>query len=115
MLGRAGVSRRDLPRTIELRHPTDGGTWMVPQGSVLVMLVELVDRIPEPPPSRRRGRPPRYSDRLFLKALVVMIVRRLPKVHTLLEVLAQPEMRPIRDLLTEGRRCPSRRTWERRL
>jgi hypothetical protein len=44
-----------------------------------------------------------------------MIVRRLPQVHTLLEVLAQPEMRPIRDLLVEGGRFPSRRTWERRL
>jgi hypothetical protein len=88
---------------------------MVLQEPVLVMLIKLVDRTPEPPPERRRGRPPRYSDRLFLKALVLMVVRRLPKVHTLLEVLAQPEMRPIRDLLTEGGRFPSRRTWERRL
>jgi hypothetical protein len=88
---------------------------MVAQGSVLVRLMELVDRIPEPPPSRRRGRPPHYSDRLFVKALVLMIVRRLPKVHTLLKVLAQPELRPLRDRLTEGGRFPSRRTWERRL
>jgi hypothetical protein len=79
------------------------------------MLMELVDRIPEPPLERRRGRPPRYSERLFVKVLVLMIVRRQPQVHTLLEVLAQPEMRPIRDLLTEGGRFPSRRTWERRL
>jgi hypothetical protein len=88
---------------------------MVPQEPVLVMLIKLVDRIPEPPPRRGRGRPPRYSDRLFLKALVLMIVRHLPKVHTLLEVLAEPEMRPIRALLIEGGRYPSRRTWERRL
>src|SRR5919197_6544986 len=46
---------------------------------------------------------------------VVMVVRHLPKVHTLLEVLAEPGMRPVRELLTEGGRCPSRRTWERRL
>jgi hypothetical protein len=88
---------------------------MVSQESVLVMLLKLVDRIPEPPPARRRGRPPRYADRLFLKALVLMIVRHLPKVHTLLEVLAQPAMRPVREQLTEGGRFPSRRTWERRL
>jgi DDE family transposase len=88
---------------------------MVPQEPVLILLLKLVDRIPEPPPERRRGRPPRYSERLFLKALVLMIVRHLPKVHTLLEVLAQPEMRPVRGLLTERGRFPSRRTWERRL
>ena len=88
---------------------------MVLQDSVLVRLMQLVDRIPDPPPARRRGRPPRYPDRLFLKALVLMIVRRLPKVHTLVEVLAQPELRPLRDLLTERGRFPSRRTWERRL
>jgi len=88
---------------------------MVPQDWVLVTLLELVERIPEPPPSRRRGRPPRYSDRLFLKALVLMIVRHLPRAHTLLEVLAQPAMRPVRERLTECGRFPSRRTWERRL
>ena len=50
---------------------------MVPQESVLVMVVRLVDRIPLPPPAptRPRGRPRVYSDRLFLKALVIMIVR----------------------------------------
>ena len=79
------------------------------------MLIRLVDRIPEPSPERRRGRPPRYSERLFLKALVLMIVRHLPKVHTLLEVLDQPEMRPMRAMLTEHGCYPSRRTWERRL
>jgi hypothetical protein len=91
---------------------------MVPQGSVLVTLVDLIDRLPEPPPRRRgRGRPAVYSDRLFLKALVIMVVRHLPRVHTLLEVLAQdtPEMRRLRALLAEGGRFPARRTWERRL
>jgi hypothetical protein len=88
---------------------------MVAQGSVLLMLLDLIDRIPEPPPAARRGRPPTYPDRLFLKALVLMIVRHLPKVHTLLEVLAQPEMRAVRERLTERGRYPSRRTWERRL
>jgi hypothetical protein len=58
-----------------------------------------------------------YSDRLFLKAIVIMMVRHLHKVHELLSVLQQstPEMQVLRDLLTENGRYPSRRTWERRL
>jgi hypothetical protein len=47
---------------------------MVPESSVLVALVQLVDQIPVPPCHGRRGRPPVYADRLFLKALVIMIV-----------------------------------------
>jgi hypothetical protein len=90
---------------------------MVPEPSLLVGLVLLVDRIPPPAPAPRRGRPAVYPDRLFLKALVVMIVRRLPRVHLLLAVLAQdtPEMRRLRALLSERGRFPARRTWERRL
>ncbi len=90
---------------------------MVAKDSPLVLLVSLVDRIPQPPSPPRRGRPAVYSERLFLKALVVMVVKRLPTVHALLAVLAQdtPEMRRLRDLLTEGGRFPARRTWERRL
>jgi hypothetical protein len=54
---------------------------MVANGSNLVTLVELVDRLPlAPPPPVVRGRPRMYSDRLFLKALVIMIVKRLPTV-----------------------------------
>ncbi len=58
-----------------------------------------------------------YSDRLFLKALVIMIVRHLHKGHELLSVLAQPtaEMATLRSLLSEQGRFPSRRIWERRL
>jgi hypothetical protein len=54
---------------------------------------------------------------LFLKALVIMIVRHLHKVHELLRVLAEPtaEMQALRPLLSQGGRCPTRRTWERRL
>ena len=92
---------------------------MVLQESVLVMLVRLVDAIPlpPPPPTRPRGHPRVYSDRLFLKALVIMIVRRLVSVHELLSVLAEPtaEMQTLRALLTEQGRYPSRRTFERRL
>lgn len=90
---------------------------MIHERSILVTLITLVDLIPMPTPSRRRGRPWVYPDRLFLKALVVMIVRRLTKVHILLAVLDQPtdEMRQLRALLTENGRYPSRRTFERRL
>ena len=90
---------------------------MVPQPSLLVALVQLVDRLPLPPAPARRGRPPVYSDRLFLKALVIMIVKHLPRVHTLLAVLEEPtpEMQCLRALLTEQGRYPTRRTWERRL
>jgi hypothetical protein len=91
---------------------------MVPEWSPLVALVALVDQIPLPPPQPpRRGRRRIYSDRLFLKALVIMIVRRLPKVHLLLAVLDEPtpEMQHLRSLLTEQGRYPTRRTWERRL
>jgi hypothetical protein len=79
----------------------------------------LVDQVPmpPPPPKRRRGHPKVYSDRLFLKALVIMIVRHLHKVNEFPSVLAQdtPEMQTLRALLTENGRYSSRRTWERRL
>ena len=91
---------------------------MVPEPSLLVALVQLVERLPAPPAAPPgRGHPKVYSDRLFVKALIIMIVRRLSKVHTLLAVLDQPtaEMRQLRALLTEQGRYPTRRTWERRL
>src|SRR3954463_201455 len=91
---------------------------MVSESSVLVALVRLVDDLPLPPPRpRRRGRPAVYTDRVCLKALVIIIVRRLPKVHLLLSVLEEPtpEMQRLRALLTEQGRYPTRRTWERRL
>ena len=92
---------------------------MIGQVSLLVMLVQLVDRLPAPPPplKRGRGRPKVYTDRLFLKALVIMIIRHLHTVHELLTVLDQPtpEMQLLRTLLTEQGKFPCRRTWERRL
>ena len=56
---------------------------MIPQEPLLVLLVRLVDRMPMPhsPKKPGRGRPKTYTDRLFLKALVIMIVRQLHKVH----------------------------------
>ncbi len=92
---------------------------MITQDSVLVQLIRLVDQIPtpQPPPRRPRGRPIFYSQTLFMKALVIMIVRRLHKVGELLAVLEEEtaEMREVRQLLFEGGRFPSRRTFERRL
>ena len=92
---------------------------MIVQESLLVMLVKLVDRIPMPssPKKRGRGRPRFYPDGLFLKALVIMMVRRLHKVHQLLAALDQPtaEMQALRALLRVEGRYPARRTWERRL
>jgi hypothetical protein len=92
---------------------------MIEHDTRLVTLVKLAGRVPSlPPPARRcRGRPMRYLDRLFLQALVIMIVRHLHTVHARLSVLAQPtpEMRALRALLTVDGRFPARRTWERRL
>ncbi len=92
---------------------------MVRQETLLVLLVRRVDRIPLPPTPKKpgRGRPKTYTDRLFLKALVIMIVRHLHKVHELLSVLEQPteEMNQLRALLVEKGRYPTRRTFERRL
>lgn len=64
---------------------------MVRQESTLVMLVQAVDTIPLPEPPARlgRGHPVIYAERLFLKALVVMGVKRLTTVYELLSVLAQ--------------------------
>jgi hypothetical protein len=91
---------------------------MILPTSILVALLQVVDRLPLPAMRPApRGRPPLSSDRLFLKALVVMVVRHLPTVHALLGVLTQPtaEMEQVRQLLSEEGRFPSRRTCERRL
>jgi len=96
---------------------------MALQDSLLIALVQLIDVIPLPPPPKpHRGYPHVYSDRLCLKALVIMIVRRLATAGTrlrvsLLAILEQPtpEMQQVHALLTEHGRSPSRRTWELRL
>jgi hypothetical protein len=52
-----------------------------------------------------------------MKALVVMIVKRLHKVGEPLAVLEEdnPQMREVPQLLSEGGCFPSKRTFERRL
>lgn len=92
---------------------------MILREPVLVMFLKLVDRIPMPPPpeKRKRGRQKQYSDRLIVKALIVMIVRRLYTAYSLLAFLEQETdlTLALRPLLMEDDRFPSRRTWERRL
>lgn len=92
---------------------------MVISNNLLVNLVQMIDRIPMPPPPAKqsRGHPITYSDRLMLKALLIMIIRRLYSAWALLRFLeqAEPVVAQLRALLTEQGRFPCRRTWERRL
>jgi hypothetical protein len=92
---------------------------MIEQETLLVTLVRLVSRMPlvAAPKKRKRGRPTTYPNRLFLQALVIMIVRQLHTVYELLSVLSEPtaEMQTLRSLLTIDGHFPTRRTWERRL
>src|SRR5262245_12703192 len=66
---------------------------MISVNSILVSLVRLVDTLPFPPPAtrRKRGRQQTYSEQLIVKALVVMIVRRLYTAWALLAFLQQPD------------------------
>jgi hypothetical protein len=93
---------------------------MVPQDTLLIILVGLIDLIPTPPEplQAKRGRRKTYPDRLFLKALVIMMVRQVHTPSGLLAILAQPtvEMQNLlRHLTLPDGRFPCRRTWERRL
>lgn len=95
----------------------------VTSSSLLVSFVQAIDSVhclsPTPPHSgpRRRGRPRVYEDTLFLKALVIMVLRRLTSAHELWQTLHEPtwEMATLRSLLSCQGRFPCRRTWERRL
>jgi hypothetical protein len=91
---------------------------MLTRGSILVSFLWLVEQIPPPPPpvKRQRGRQEFYTDKLFVKALIVMVIRRLYTAYALLSFLDQddPVAQAIRPLLTEHGRFPTRRTWERR-
>ena len=93
---------------------------MVRQESLLVRLLDQIDRAPMPEPRNtapRRGRPRQYSDRLMLKAVAVMVARRLHTPHALLAFLEQDDLvaTRVRECLLENGCFPSRRTWERRL
>ena len=92
---------------------------MLRQPSLLISLVVLMDRFPWPPesPTRLRGRPKTYAERLIMKALVIMILRRPYTAYAGLAFLDQDDAVAVRlrPLLCEQGRFPSRRTWERRL
>lgn len=93
---------------------------MVSQGSLLVILVGLIDLIPVPPEPihRKCGRAKMYPDRLFLKTLVIMIVRQVHNPSGLLAILAQAneDMQTLQQELRLPDGCfPCRRTWECRL
>jgi len=93
---------------------------MVPQDSLLVILVGLIDLIPMPAElvHRKRGHPKTYPDRLFLKALVIMIIQQVQTPSGLLAILTQPtaEMQVLRqELSLPDGRFACRCTWERRL
>jgi hypothetical protein len=92
---------------------------MLQHSSLIVRLVMLVDLIPLPPqPTKpKRGRHKTYSDRLILKALIVMIIRRLYSAYALHQFLHQDDLvaQALRILLTENAKTPCRRTFERRL
>ena len=92
---------------------------MIQPQPLLVTLVQLVDGIPEPPAAvqRKRGRPKVYADRLIIKALIIMIIRRLYTATSLLNFLEQEThlTHQLRELLTQDGRFPTQRTWERRL
>lgn len=88
------------------------------QESALLHILDLVDQMPLPEPDApRRGRVETYPLCLFLKATLIMIAKRVNKVHELLQTLAEPtrEMQRLRNALTCAGKMPSRRTFERRL
>ena len=109
---------RPPPKYFSDQTVYSGGTDMLTHGSILVSFLWLVEQIPTPPPpvKRQRGRQAFYSDTLFVKALIVMIIRRLYTAYALLHFLEQddPVALRLRPLLTEHGRFPTRRTWEQR-
>ena len=91
---------------------------MIHADALLIKLVLLIDKLPQPQTSRGggRSRPLVYPEMLFLKALMIMTLRHLYKVGELLAVLEEQSMQPLKAiLLGKDGRFPSRRTWERGL
>lgn len=88
---------------------------MVAESEPLVDLLTLVVGIRLPDVQPRRGRPEVYAAHLFLKALVVMLVRRVWTAHGLLAILAEPtpQVAPVRAWRSggSGKRAAGLRYW----
>ena len=63
---------------------------MVPQASLLLALVDLIDVLSSPTVTARGGRPAVYSAHLFVKTLVIMLVRNVSTGSGLNATLEQP-------------------------
>src|SRR5262245_4508363 len=89
------------------------------RASLLVTLLKLVERVPMPSsrPPRGTGRPTVESARRFLKAVVIMLVRPLPRVQAFVSGLNAPtaERGLVYARLPAAGHMPTRQTWERRL
>ena len=92
---------------------------MLHREPLLLMLLMLVDEVqwPQPAAQRRRGRPITYSERLIVKALVIMIIRRLYTAYRLLAFLEQETELTcrLRELLMLYATTHGRGLWRRRL
>ena len=93
---------------------------MIQQESLLVTLLSWVDRLPEEAFAERprgKGHGQVYSERVFVKVALVMLVQHWPRVQECYEALHQPsaEMERLRAELSERGRFPSRRTLNRRV
>jgi hypothetical protein len=92
---------------------------MLRQKSGLVTLVQRLEAWPWPsaPAQRARGRPQTAAERLLVKALVIMMTRRLATAYAWLPFRTQAELaaQQRRPLVPAHGRLPTRRTWERRL
>src|SRR6266581_4371856 len=117
---RAGLASTRLPpQHFSTQLKAEEVLRMITGDSILVSLVRMVDHLPFPPPPtrRKRGRQQTYSAQLIVKAVVVMIIRRLYTAWALRAFLhqADPVVAQLRPLLTEHGQWPTRRTWDRRL
>ena len=90
-----------------------------PRQDTLLLLLDLIDSLdlPTKPRTVKTGRKQHYPEQLFLKAAVIMTLKRLNKVFELLSTLDEPTlpMRKLRQHLSYQGKLPTRRTFERRL
>ncbi|RYZ75222.1 MAG: hypothetical protein EOP06_32685 [Proteobacteria bacterium] len=94
------------------------GNFMIPcRENALLLILALLEKIEIHSCSHRVGRKRKYSDMLFLKAAVIMSVKRFSRVFELLTTLNEPtaDMATLRTHLTQDGFMPTRRTFERRL